>query len=166
MLMVVFAAVLLAVLLHGLANVLRRFSGLPLWASLAVVVLVIIALMAGLGLIAGPGLVDQAVKLFGAQHYDNYHFLLTIGDEIGGICLEHHRSSEDGTGVGTAMDFIAGIFSLRVNRRAGQKEVWMSLYCLEDIVVTDEKVGVLAIEQPSLIVEAIHAKQDDLRHIS
>lgn len=42
-------------------------------------------------------LVDQAVKLFGAQHYDNYHFLLTISDQIGGIGLEHHRSSEDGT---------------------------------------------------------------------
>ncbi len=42
-------------------------------------------------------LVDQAVKLFGAQHYDNYHFLLSISDQIGGIGLEHHRESEDGT---------------------------------------------------------------------
>lgn len=42
-------------------------------------------------------LVDQAVKLFGAQHYDNYHFLLSISSNIGGIGLEHHRSSEDGT---------------------------------------------------------------------
>ena len=42
-------------------------------------------------------LVDQAVKVFGAQHYDNYHFLLSISDQIGGIGLEHHRSSEDGT---------------------------------------------------------------------
>jgi predicted metalloprotease with PDZ domain len=42
-------------------------------------------------------LVDQAVKLFGAQHYDNYHFLFSISDQIGGIGLEHHRSSEDGT---------------------------------------------------------------------
>lgn len=50
-------------------------------------------------------LVQQAVKLFGAQHYDNYHFLLTIGDEIGGIGLEHHRSSEDGTGVGYFADW-------------------------------------------------------------
>ncbi|OYY63247.1 M61 family metallopeptidase [Sphingomonas sp. 28-62-11] len=41
-------------------------------------------------------LVEQAVKLFGAQHYDNYHFLFTISDELGGIGLEHHRSSEDG----------------------------------------------------------------------
>ncbi|VVS96709.1 M61 glycyl aminopeptidase [Sphingomonas sp. EC-HK361] len=41
-------------------------------------------------------LVDQAVKTFGAQHYDNYTFLLGISDQIGGIGLEHHRSSEDG----------------------------------------------------------------------
>lgn len=42
-------------------------------------------------------LVDQATKLFGAQHYDKYEFLLALTDEMGGIGLEHHRSSEDGT---------------------------------------------------------------------
>ncbi|WP_425229276.1 M61 family metallopeptidase [Sphingomonas sp.] len=42
-------------------------------------------------------LVEQAVRTFGAQHYDNYHFLFSISDQIGGIGLEHHRSSEDGT---------------------------------------------------------------------
>ena len=41
-------------------------------------------------------LVDQAVKTFGAQHYDRYAFLLSITDELGGIGLEHHRSSENG----------------------------------------------------------------------
>ncbi len=41
-------------------------------------------------------LVDQAVKTFGAQHYDNYTFLLSITDQLGGIGLEHHRSSENG----------------------------------------------------------------------
>jgi predicted metalloprotease with PDZ domain len=41
-------------------------------------------------------LVDQAVKLFGAQHYDHYDFLLTISDNLGGNGLEHHRSSENG----------------------------------------------------------------------
>lgn len=41
-------------------------------------------------------LVEQAVKLFGAQHYDHYEFLLAITDEMGGIGLEHHRSSENG----------------------------------------------------------------------
>lgn len=41
-------------------------------------------------------LVEQAVKLFGAQHYDHYEFLLAITDQMGGIGLEHHRSSENG----------------------------------------------------------------------
>lgn len=41
-------------------------------------------------------LVDQAVKLFGAQHYDKYEFLLALSDQMGGIGLEHHRSSENG----------------------------------------------------------------------
>jgi predicted metalloprotease with PDZ domain len=41
-------------------------------------------------------LVDQALKTFGAQHYDHYDFLLTISDYLGGNGLEHHRSSEDG----------------------------------------------------------------------
>ena len=41
-------------------------------------------------------LVDQALKTFGAEHYDHYDFLLTISDTLGGIGLEHHRSSEDG----------------------------------------------------------------------
>ncbi|MDF2494028.1 peptidase M61 [Sphingomonas sp.] len=41
-------------------------------------------------------LVDQAVKTFGAQHYDNYTFLVSITDNLGSIGLEHHRSSENG----------------------------------------------------------------------
>ncbi|MBX3595717.1 peptidase M61 [Sphingomonas sp.] len=45
---------------------------------------------------AHRNLVTQAVKLFGAQHYDQYEFLFAITDEMGGIGLEHHRSSENG----------------------------------------------------------------------
>ena len=40
-------------------------------------------------------LVDQAVKLFGAQHYDKYEFLMALTENLGGIGLEHHRSSEN-----------------------------------------------------------------------
>lgn len=40
-------------------------------------------------------LVAQATKLFGAQHYDHYDFLLALSDELGGEGLEHHRSSEN-----------------------------------------------------------------------
>ncbi|HKC02223.1 MAG TPA: peptidase M61 [Sphingomicrobium sp.] len=50
-------------------------------------------------------LVEQAVKLFGAQHYDHYDFLLTISDYLGGNGLEHHRSSEDGVGRGYFTDW-------------------------------------------------------------
>lgn len=45
-------------------------------------------------------LVTQAVKLFGAQHYDHYDFLLALSDRQGPIGLEHHRSSEDGVSGG------------------------------------------------------------------
>ena len=38
----------------------------------------------------------QADKLYGAQHYDHYDFLLALTDRMGGIGLEHHRSSENG----------------------------------------------------------------------
>jgi len=41
-------------------------------------------------------LVEQATRTFGAQHYDRYTFLLSITDQLGGIGLEHHRSSENG----------------------------------------------------------------------
>jgi predicted metalloprotease with PDZ domain len=50
-------------------------------------------------------LVTQAVKTFGAQHYDHYDFLFTISDQLGGSGLEHHRSSEDGVQPGYFTDF-------------------------------------------------------------
>jgi predicted metalloprotease with PDZ domain len=40
-------------------------------------------------------LVAQARKLFGSQHYDHYDWLLALTDNLGGIGLEHHRSSEN-----------------------------------------------------------------------
>jgi predicted metalloprotease with PDZ domain len=50
-------------------------------------------------------LVEQAVKLFGAEHYDHYDFLFTISDNLGGNGLEHHRSSEDGVKRGYFTDW-------------------------------------------------------------
>jgi predicted metalloprotease with PDZ domain len=50
-------------------------------------------------------LVEQAVKTFGAQHYDRYTFLLSITDQLGGIGLEHHRSSENGVSPGYFIDW-------------------------------------------------------------
>jgi len=43
-------------------------------------------------------LVDEAYALFGAQHYDHYDFLFALTGQMGGIGLEHHRSSENALG--------------------------------------------------------------------
>ena len=48
-------------------------------------------------LAAHRALVTQALRLFGAQHYRHYDFLLWLSDRLGGQGLEHHQSSEDGT---------------------------------------------------------------------
>jgi len=39
-------------------------------------------------------LVKQAGILFGAQHYTNYHFLLTLSDHVAHFGLEHHESND------------------------------------------------------------------------
>ena len=49
--------------------------------------------------------VEQAVRLFGAQHYDHYEFLHTMSDTLGGIGLEHHRSTEIGSKPGYFRDW-------------------------------------------------------------
>ncbi len=40
-------------------------------------------------------LVQQMDKLYGARHYNHYDFLLALSEKLGGIGLEHHRSSEN-----------------------------------------------------------------------
>nr|WP_312161698.1 peptidase M61 [Brevundimonas diminuta] len=44
-------------------------------------------------------LVQQADRLFGARHFNHYDFLLAVTDKLGGIGLEHHRSSENSVDV-------------------------------------------------------------------
>jgi predicted metalloprotease with PDZ domain len=39
-------------------------------------------------------LVKQAGILFGARHYTNYHFLLTLSDHVAHFGLEHHESND------------------------------------------------------------------------
>ncbi|MFL5295032.1 MAG: M61 family metallopeptidase [Phenylobacterium sp.] len=53
-------------------------------------------------------LVRQAYKLYGSRHYNHYDFLFAITDRMGGIGLEHHRSSEDGTGGAYFLDWSMG----------------------------------------------------------
>ncbi len=43
-------------------------------------------------------MVQEAYALFGARHYRNYQFLVTLSDHGGSEGLEHHESSEDGVG--------------------------------------------------------------------
>lgn len=40
-------------------------------------------------------LVVQARRLFGGEHYDHYDFLFALTNQLGGIGLEHQRSSEN-----------------------------------------------------------------------
>ncbi|WP_426023584.1 M61 family metallopeptidase [Brevundimonas sp. PWP3-1b1] len=40
-------------------------------------------------------MVDQMDRLYGARHFDHYDFLIAMTDKLGGIGLEHHRSSEN-----------------------------------------------------------------------
>jgi len=47
------------------------------------------------GLKAYRALASEAVALFGSRHYDRYTALLALTDRLGGIGLEHHRSSEN-----------------------------------------------------------------------
>lgn len=42
-------------------------------------------------------LVDEALALFGARHYNSYHWLLTLSDHVEHFGLEHHESSDDRT---------------------------------------------------------------------
>jgi predicted metalloprotease with PDZ domain len=43
-------------------------------------------------------LVQQMYKMYGTHHYNHYDFLVSLSDKMSGNGLEHHRSSEDGTG--------------------------------------------------------------------
>jgi predicted metalloprotease with PDZ domain len=44
---------------------------------------------------AYKALVDEAFINYGAHHFDHYDILLALSDKLGGIGLEHHRSSEN-----------------------------------------------------------------------
>ncbi len=43
-------------------------------------------------------LVTQAGILFGARHYRDYHFLLTLSDHVAHFGLEHHESNDSRIG--------------------------------------------------------------------
>jgi predicted metalloprotease with PDZ domain len=49
-------------------------------------------------------LVAETAKLFGAHHYEKYHFLLTLSDQTAHHGLEHHESSDNGSAEDTFSD--------------------------------------------------------------
>ncbi len=49
-------------------------------------------------------LVKETGALFGARHYRDYHFLLTLSDHVAHFGLEHHESSDDRTQERTLLD--------------------------------------------------------------
>ncbi len=49
-------------------------------------------------------LVAEANTLFGAHHYDHYHFLYTLSDFVAHFGLEHHESSDDRVAERTLID--------------------------------------------------------------
>lgn len=50
-------------------------------------------------------IVRQAYRLFGSHHFDHYDFLFALSDQMSGIGLEHHRSSENGVRGGYFTDW-------------------------------------------------------------
>jgi predicted metalloprotease with PDZ domain len=54
-------------------------------------------------------LAAEADKLYGSHHYGHYDFLLLLSDNVGGVGLEHHQSSEDGLGPKYFTDWAGGI---------------------------------------------------------
>lgn len=49
-------------------------------------------------------LVAETGALFGARHYNDYHFLLTLSDDTAHFGLEHHQSSDDRVAERTMID--------------------------------------------------------------
>ena len=49
-------------------------------------------------------LVTEAYALFGVRHYCDYHFLLTLSDDVAHFGLEHHESSDDRTAERSLID--------------------------------------------------------------
>ena len=49
-------------------------------------------------------LTDQALKLFGAQHFRDYHFLYSLSDHVAHFGLEHHESNDSRTSERSLVD--------------------------------------------------------------
>ena len=104
LLTVVFVAALLAVILDGVVRRLMRATRLPHWAALIVVIVVMLVVFAGVAVLAGPGLSDQADKLrlaLGIQARDLRDALPR--SEWGRLILEQMPTSLGGGGRGASV---------------------------------------------------------------
>jgi predicted metalloprotease with PDZ domain len=52
-------------------------------------------------------LIKEMIAMYGARHWHDYHFLLTVSDVIPGEGVEHHESSDDGEGGNYLIDSAA-----------------------------------------------------------
>ena len=68
--------------------------------------------------------------------------------------------------IGAAMDFVDGVTSLGVDRDACEQFVRVCLNGLEDVIVADQKVCMLAVEPAVLIVGPIHAEDHGLPDVT
>ncbi len=76
--LVLFAAILLAVMLDGLARVLVRHARMPRWAALGTVIVVIVAILVGIFLFGGLRITSQAPAL----QRDMEHAIARIGQQL------------------------------------------------------------------------------------
>jgi predicted metalloprotease with PDZ domain len=59
-------------------------------------------------------LVAETDALFGARHYENYHFLFTLSDHVAHFGLEHHQSNDSRVGERALIDKGLGDLELSV----------------------------------------------------
>jgi predicted metalloprotease with PDZ domain len=56
-------------------------------------------------------LVRETGALYASRHYNSYHFLLTLSDEVAHFGLEHHQSSDDRVDARTLVDDDLGLLA-------------------------------------------------------
>lgn len=97
-----FSSVSLTTLIDSPVLAGRHFKTLPLGGTPAVYIHLAADSEAAIDIPAAKTaalrkLVQEAAALFGATHYNQYHFLWTLSDQIGFEGIEHHESSDNRT---------------------------------------------------------------------
>lgn len=104
-LMVVFAATLLAVILHNLATLAQRWIKLPYWLALSLVVVILLTAFGGLIWSSGPTIAEQATRLRVALTTQAYAVRTQLGtSEFGRTLLDHLPQALGGNQTGGGTD--------------------------------------------------------------